>query len=426
MKVLILTLGTRGDIQPFVALGVELIRAGHEAVLAAPHRYAGFVTAHGVTFAGIDEGPMTLMDSGSTVGDVAAGGIRAKLDLAKKLPALFGHVFDDSWRVASSGLGAGADVLVHNGQVVAGQHIAEKLGLPAVLALPIPLYIPTREFPWPGADLPHNLPGLLNRASYLGMKGPALMFGKTVDGWRADTLGLGRRPGRHDPARGLDGGPGPVLHAISRHVLPRPADWPASADMTGYWFLGESQAALSDDLLDFLDSGEPPVFVGFGSMPSPDPAATTSLVLKALARAGVRAVIGRGWGALAPTNVPGSVFVVDESPFDLLFPRMAAVVHHGGAGTIASATAAGRPQVVCPFVADQPFWGRLMQARGVAPAPIRQRQLTVDKLAAAITEAVTDPTLAKSAARLGELVRAETGTREAVDRLASIAAQSAR
>lgn len=423
MKVLILTLGTRGDIQPFVALAVELARAGHEAVLAAPHRYSGFVTAHGVIFAGIDEGPMTLMDSGSTVGDVAAGGMRAKLDLAKKMPALFGRVFDECWTVASSGLGAGADVLVHNGQVIVGQHIAERLGLPAVLALPIPLYVPTGEFPWPGADIPHNLPGLANRASYWGMKGPAVMFGKTVDRWRADTLGLARRRGRHNPVRGADGRPGPVLHAISRHVLPRPADWPASADMTGYWFLGGAQGVLADDLLDFLDSGEPPVFVGFGSMPSPDPAATTSLVLEAVERAGVRAVIGRGWGALAPTHLPENVFVVDEAPFDLLFPRMAAIVHHGGAGTIACAAAAGRPQVVCPFVADQPFWGRLMQARAVAPAPIRQRQLTVDNLAAAITIASTDPSIAKTARQLGELVRAETGTRNAVDRLASIAAE---
>ena len=422
MKALILTLGTRGDIQPFVALADELTRAGHEAVLAAPHRYSGFVTAHGVSFAGIDEGPMALMDSGSTVGDVAAGGIRAKLDLAKKMPALFGRVLDDCWNVASSGPGAGADVVIHNGQVIAGQHIAEKLEVPAVLALPIPLYVPTSKFPWPGADLPRNLPGLLNRASYLGMRGPALMFAKTVDRWRAETLGLDRRKGRHDPVRTPGGQRAPVLHAISRHVLPRPADWPAPAQVTGYWFLGGGPAKLPDDVLTFLDAGEPPVFVGFGSMPSPDPGATTSLVLKAVERAGVRAVIGRGWGALAPTDVREDVLVVDEVPFDLLFPRMAAIVHHGGAGTIASAVAAGRPQVICPFVADQPFWGRLMQAHGVASAPIKQRHLTVDNLAAAITNAITDPTLATTARQLGQLVRAESGTRNAVEHLAALIA----
>ena len=156
MKVLILTLGTRGDIQPFVALSRQLTSAGHGAVLAAPHRFANLVKSSGVAFAGIDDGPLALMDSGSPVADVAAGGLRAKVALARKLPAMFTRVLQDCWAVASAGPGAGADVVVHNGQVIAGQHIAEKLNLPAVLALPIPLYVPTARFPWPGADLPRT------------------------------------------------------------------------------------------------------------------------------------------------------------------------------------------------------------------------------------------------------------------------------
>lgn len=426
MKVLILTLGTRGDIQPFVALAGELTRAGHDAVLAAPHRFAGFATAQGVSFAGIDDGPLALLDSGSPVGDVAAGGQRAKVALARKLPAMYEKVLQDCWTVASTGPGAGADVVVHNGQVIAGQHVAEKLKVPAVLALPIPLYVPTREFPWPGADLPHNLPGVLNRASYLGMKGPALMFGRTVDRWRAETLGLGRRRGRHNPVLTPGGQSATVFHAVSRHVLPRPADWPATADMTGYWFLDAEPTTLPDDLHGFLDDGEPPVFIGFGSMAGLDPAATTSLVLQAVERAGVRAVIGRGSGGLSPTAAQDGVFVVDEVPYDLLFPKVAAIVHHGGAGTVASAVAAGRPQVICPFVADQPFWGRLMQSRGVATAPINQRRLTVDSLTEALTQAVTDTALAKTASDLGALVRAERGTREAVHRLGDLITASAR
>ncbi len=422
MKVLILTLGTRGDVQPFVALARGLTDAGHEAVLAAPHRFARFVGERGVTFAGIDDGPMRLMDrdadSGTKVGDVATGGLVAKLALAKRMTTMFTTVLEDCWSVAAEGLGGGADVVVHNGQVMAGQHVAERLGAPAVLASPIPVYVPTREFPWPGVDVPAWLPRALNRATYLGMRGPAMMFGRTVDRWRDTTLGLPRRRGRHDPCLRPDGSPAPVLHAISRHVIPRPADWPASATVTGYWFAPE-RPRLPDGLTRFLDAGDPPVFVGFGSMARPDPAATTAIVLDAARRAGVRAVLGTGWGGLDAT-ASDDVFVIDDVPYEHLFPRVAAVVHHGGAGTVAAAAAAGRPQVVCPFVADQPFWGRRMHDLGVATEPIRQRHLSPDRLATVIHEAVTAPDLATTATELGNRIRTERGVDNAVGQLERI------
>jgi sterol 3beta-glucosyltransferase len=417
VKVLIMTLGTRGDVQPFVALARGLTAAGHDAVLAAPHRFDEFVRSRGVDFAGIDDGPMRLMDSGAAVvEDVATGGLGKKLALAKQMPALFTRTLEDCWTVAED---AGADLVVHNGQVIAGQHVAERLGRPAVLALPIPMYVPTREFPAPGVPVPRLVP---NRVTFLGMKGVAMMFGRTVDRWRA-TLGLPRRRGRHDPLRAPDGSPAPVLHAISRHVLPRPADWPATAAMTGYWFLTDPEPApLPQALTEFLDAGEPPVFIGFGSMFGADPAATTATVLAAARQAGVRAIIGTAWGGLTP-ETGSDVFAIGEVPFDQLFPKVAAVIHHGGAGTIAAAAAAGRPQVVCPFVADQPFWGDRMRQLGVAPEPIHQRRLDPDRLAAAIDRAATDPALAIAADGLGQLIRTENGVHEAVRQLEEIAAQ---
>ena len=153
MKVLIMTLGTRGDVQPFLALARGLLAAGHEVVLTAPQRFAGFAAGHGVPFAGVDDGPMRLMDD-PAMGAVIEGGVRARLRQARIMPAMFTQVLAGCWAVASQGAGAGADVVVHNGQILAGQHVAEKLGIPAVLALPIPMYVPTREFPWPGAARP--------------------------------------------------------------------------------------------------------------------------------------------------------------------------------------------------------------------------------------------------------------------------------
>ncbi|GAA4997042.1 glycosyltransferase [Actinopolymorpha pittospori] len=434
VKVLVLTLGTRGDVQPFVALAKGLLRSGHDVVVAAPERFADFVAGHGVAFAALDDGPLRLMDGGSAVGDVASGGLRARVALARRLPAMFSRVLEDCWSVASTGTGAGADVVVHNGQVIAGQHVAEKLGVPAVLALPLPMYVPTRDFPWPGQDLLAGLPKWLNRTTYLGMKGPALMFGQTVDRWRR-TLGLPRRAGRHDPLRRPGGGAVPVMHAVSRHVLARPGDWPTTATMTGYWFLDDAdphamdapapsgptgQSGLPADLEAFLDSGEPPIFVGFGSMSGSDPVGTTEAVLAATQRARVRAVLATGWGGLVADRARDDVFVLGEVPYAELFPRVAAVVHHGGAGTTGAAVAAGRPQVICPFVADQPFWGRRMHVLGVAPAPIDQRRLSPAELASAIRRVLDEQTFASKAEGLGALVRDEDGVMNAVELLEKV------
>jgi sterol 3beta-glucosyltransferase len=418
VKVLILTLGTRGDVQPFVALAQQLDSRGHEAVLAAPERFAELVTEYGVAFAGMDDGPLRVLDSESVVGDVASGGLGARLALLRRMPGMFTRVLEDCWRIASTGPGAGADVIVHNGQVVAGQHVAEKLEVPAVLALPLPMYVATSEFAWPGQQLPSWLPPAVNRTTYVGMKAPAVMFGRTVDRWRAG-LGLPRRRGRHDPLRDPGGGRVLALHAVSPAVLPRPADWPPSAQVTGYWFADRRTAGthLPPERPVVADGGDPWVFVGFGSMAGPDPSAATREIPAALRMAGVRGVLATGWGGLCDVPSPVDVFLTGEVPHELLFPHVAAVVHHGGAGTTAAAVRAGVPQVVCPFVADQPFWGQRMHRLGVAGEPLPQSRLTVPALAAAIRRAVSDPQMSDAARRLGERVRAENGTATAVDLL---------
>ena len=422
MKVLIMTLGTRGDVQPFIALAQGLLSAGNEVVLTAPQRFAGFAAGHGVPFAGVDDGPMRLMDDPAMAGAVIEGGARARLRQVRTMPAMFTQVLADCWAVASHGAGAGADVVVHNGQIIAGQHVAEKLGIPAVLALPIPMYVPTREFPWPAVAMPSWLPAAANRSTFLGMKAPAAIFGRVVDRWREDTLGLPRRRGRHDPLRRPDNGQAPVLHAFSPSVLPPPVDWPDSVHTTGYWFLPPSDEGLPPRVEDFLRAGDPPVFVGFGSMSGRDPARSTALVLEAARSAETRLVIGAGWGGLDSGVSGDDVLAVEDVDYLRLFPRVAAVVHHGGAGTAGAAFASGRPQVVCPFVADQPFWARLARSRGVAPAPQPQRHLTAAGLASAITTAATDSDMARAAQELGDRVRAEDGISAAVTVLEHIAA----
>lgn len=214
-----------------------------------------------------------------------------------------------------------------------------------------------------------------------------------------------------NPSKGF-----PMLYGFSPSVIPPPVDWRAEDHVTGYWFLDPpADWTPPPDLLNFLQAGSPPVYVGFGSMGNRDPAETTDLVLQALSKTGQRAILLTGWGGMQKTDLPASVFMVDSIPHAWLLPRVAAVVHHGGAGTTAAGLRAGVPSIVIPFLGDQPFWGRRVHNLGVGPAPIPRSKLTVDRLAQAIQEAVTNTAMRQRAAELGSKIQAEDGIANAVE-----------
>jgi UDP:flavonoid glycosyltransferase YjiC (YdhE family) len=166
--------------------------------------------------------------------------------------------------------------------------------------------------------------------------------------------------------------------------------------------------------VNFLQSGPPPVYIGFGSMVNSKPEETTALVLQALARTGQRGVLSAGWGGLMKADLPETVFMIGSIPFSWLFPQMAAVVHHGGAGTTSMGLRAGIPSVITPFMGDQPFWGQRVYELGVGSRPIPLRHLTVERLAESIRCAVSDTAMREKAARLGKLIQAENGIARAV------------
>ncbi len=167
----------------------------------------------------------------------------------------------------------------------------------------------------------------------------------------------------------------------------------------------------------FLEAGDPPVYVGFGSMAGRNPEKTARLVLEALGISGQRGLLFTGWGGMRAISVPDSVFVIDSAPHNWVFPRMAAVVHHGGAGTTAEGLRAGIPSVILPYMVDQPFWGKRVEALGVGPEPIPRKKLTAERLAQAIQTAVKQPAIKQRAASLGEAIRAEDGLSVAVSKV---------
>jgi sterol 3beta-glucosyltransferase len=220
--------------------------------------------------------------------------------------------------------------------------------------------------------------------------------------------------------------PLPVLHCYSQQVITRPDDWPDHAYVTGYWWLDETNNWQPPaDLEAFLANETPPVYVGFGSMIAEDPARVTRIVIEALTQSGQRGVIASGWGGIRPADLPPSIYLLKEAPHDWLFPRMSALVHHGGAGTTAAGLRAGKPTVICPFIADQPFWGNRVAVLGAGPKPIPQKKLNVDDLAAAIRTAATDQAMRTRSEALGAKLRAEDGVAQAVQIIGQLLRQQA-
>lgn len=421
MRALLVTHGTRGDVQPLLALAVALRRAGHGVLLAAPCSAAAMAAEHGVEFAGLDEGPNRLLED-PVVRRAADGGYRglrgkvAAVRTARRIKPLMAPVLRDLGDIARD---SAAEVVVHTPTLPA-QHVAELLGVPAVLAALQPGWVPTGAFPCPMLPLP-RLPKVLNRATYLAVAATLRAYTGVTDRWRVDRLGLPRRRGAHDLLRDEHGRDRLVLQAFSPRVTPLAPDWPPSVRTTGFWYLPDAPWTPSPDLEQFLSAGPPPVYIGFGSMAGRDAARTGRIVAEAVRAAGVRAILATGWGGIAPPSTP-DVHVVDQVPHRWLFPRMGAVVHHGGAGTTAAALAAGVPQVVCPFVADQPHWAARAHALGVAPPPIRQQRLTAPALAEALTTAVHDTAMRLRAQELGAEIRAENGVAVALRALEDITA----
>ncbi len=206
-----------------------------------------------------------------------------------------------------------------------------------------------------------------------------------------------------------------MIITYSSSIIPHPSDWPENIHITGYFFQEtELDWQPSSELQSFLEAGAPPVYIGFGSMAGQASEQLTKLVLASLAKSGQRGLLMTGWGALQPGAVPDNVFVLDAAPHSWLFPRMAAVVHHGGAGTTAEGLRAGVPSVIVPFILDQPFWGARIKALGVGPEPIPHKHLSVDRLTKAINIAVSDCLMIQNAKSCGEVVRTENGVSNAV------------
>lgn len=414
MHITILALGSHGDVYPFTLLGGALRRAGHDVRLVTFQGFAPLAAQQDLELHPIAGDAAALMQAGGGLDLAEAGlniprmlrGIRASFGAQT---AAYAHAFADP-------ILRQTDLLVN--QLPGGIYATDLVEKARLDSAPLPLVhasvMPltrTRAFPMLAfPEGPAFVPGYNALTYRIAEQLVWSMFRTAVNRWRRDALGLRRAPfwGRMN-LRGV-----PVLNAFSRHVVPPAPDWGPRVHVTGYWFPQVEPWQPPDDLLRFLDAGPAPVFVGFGSMPLRRPQETIALLLDALRHSGQRAILHSGWAGLSARDLPPTVFATAYAPYHWLFPRVAAVVHHGGSGTTAAGLRAGVPALVVPFLFDQFFWGRRLHRLGVAPAPLPFKKLAAPALSRAIDRLVHDTSLQRHAAALALQVRAEPGLARAV------------
>jgi sterol 3beta-glucosyltransferase len=408
MNITILTTGTRGDTQPYLALGLALKQAGHSIRISAFENFEALVKAYQLDFFPIHGNVAQVASRLGQGGQSVDNPLKFLLSF-NQLKDLVTNLQEDFFTAC-----VGADAVIYHTGAAVGYFAAQQMKIPAILASPYP-FTPTRDYP---SLIFYHLPRLGKTYNYLTHKIQEQIFwfasSSAIRGfWKKE---FGRLPedfGCPYPRQVTRRQP--TVISYSNHVFPRPANWPEHVHTAGYWFLDEEPGWQPPaELLNFLRAGKPPVYVGFGSVGDPTRAEqTTRLVIEALKRSGQRGVLATGWNALTRVEDPSDdIFFLDSAPHSWLLPQMAAAVHHGGAGTTAAGLRAGVPSVIVPFGNDQFAWGLRVYELGVGARPIPQKSLTVENLSRAILAALA-PEIQSAASEMGTKIRSERGAEKA-------------
>ncbi|MGW1158612.1 glycosyltransferase [Streptomyces sp. NPDC002519] len=395
MTILIAAAGSRGDIVPYTGLGAELRRAGYDVALATTDAFAPLVRDAGLEFRGLPGD--TRARSGVTGGREL---MRTAAAFLAELGQGFADVMDD-----------GTDLLLLSTTTAPlGWHLAEATGIPS-LGVYLQPTAPTGEFP-PVITGRRSLGRLANRATgRFALRMADRVSEQAVVQLRhrlqLPPLSASAMRRRQEQANW------PVLHGFSTALVPRPSDWRSGLKVVGNWWPHlDATERLPSDLEDFLHAGPRPVLIGFGSMASGDGERLSEIAVRALRRAGLRGILQAGSAGLAADG--DDVLTIGDVPHALLFPRLAAVVHHAGAGTSAAALRAGVPAVTVPVTADQPFWAGRLAALGAATHPVPFRSLTAERLADALGQVVRQQTYTRAAAEAARRMATEDGAGQAL------------
>jgi len=413
MKINILAVGTRGDLQPFIALAVKLKKKGYDVLVISSKNEKDFVSAYGLSFFPLDVDIQKLMER-EEVQEMAKGNNPIKFFIShfknsKNLKVLMIKTLGQVWEACQK-----ADVIIYHPGMPIGFFIAKELDKTSILVNPFPV-IPTRNYPsilfYKGPRLGkiyNSLTHAIFKKLFWSISKPSIEAF-----WKEhihSNIDLKTPPIVQQIKSGM-----PVINAYSKYLFSHDQSWSSNIYTTGSLIIEEDSAYFpSAGLEKFIHKGNEPIYIGFGSMKDAKSFDHyLSMIIEAVSLTNQRAIVGLGWNLIESTKkLPDNIFVIENIPFSWLFPRVSAVVHHGGAGTTAAGLLAGKPTLIIPHHADQPAWGLRVFEMGVGAKPIPKAKLSSAKLASGITSLIS-PEIKERAQKLGSLLRSEGGVKEA-------------
>ncbi|KAI3678729.1 hypothetical protein L6452_38032 [Arctium lappa] len=411
LQIVMLIVGTRGDVQPFVAIGKRLQEYGHRVRLATHSNFKEFVLTAGLEFYPLGGDPKVLAEyMVKNKGFLPSGPSEIPVQRSQMKDIIFSLLPACKEPDLDTGIQFKAEAIIANPPAYGHTHVAEALKIPIHIFFTMP-WTPTSEFPHPlsrvkqpaGYRLSYQI---VDSLIWLGIR-------DMINDVRKKKLNL--RPVTY--LSGSQGSESDIPHGYiwSPHLVPKPKDWGPKIDVVGFCFLDlASNYEPPEELLSWLKAGSKPIYIGFGSLPVQEPEKMTQIIVQALEMTGQRGIINKGWGGLGNLAEPKDfVYSLDNIPHDWLFLQCASVVHHGGAGTTAAGLKAACPTTIVPFFGDQPFWGERVHARGVGPPPIPVDQFSLPKLVDAINF-MLDPKVKEQAVELAKAMQEEDGVDGAV------------
>ena len=428
MRITILAIGSRGDIQPYIALSKGLSNAGHRVRLATHAAFATLVRSHAIEFFPLDDEPREFFQTDR--GRASLHGNANAFVYLYRLVRMMDPLIDGYMERSGEACKDADCILVTYMSFLLGYSLAETFKKPLVATFLQPSLLPTKAFPEPSAlylpQRPHSLGETLNYQSHLGA-GTLFwkLFTPAVNRARKNMYHLPPLP-KEAVFATLPEHVALILYGYSTHLLPRPDDWDRRTCVTGFWMLEHTHGWQPEaDLIDFIHAGPAPIYIGFGSMSSHHPGETLRIAQKTLLRTGQRGIVLLEKDSMRAQKLSEQVYITNDVPHDWLFPHMSVIIHHGGAGTTAASLMAGKPTIVIPHIVDQQFWGERVALLGAGPRPISRRRLSVRTLQRVLLSVLGNEEMKNKAEEIGTYLRQENGVEQAIDAMNMLAENGA-
>lgn len=408
MKVVFLTLGTRGDVQPYVALGKALIKSGQEAVVCTGKSFQGFVEQHGVSFYPAEIDFMEILKTPEGKAMFHGGGnlLKMKRFLKEVIMPGYQRTMYDFLEASKD-----ADLIIYHPKALAATDIAEFRKIPCICMPPVPIIVPISEFPSMAISASKNFGPTWNRLTYKISAFGLASFMKMINQFRREELKLPKRKVTENYLD-INGKSIPVVYPISASLFQDVTSWKDKVYLPGFFYLDNEEETLDEKIQNFLSKGTKPIVISFSSMPLKEPNGFLEMIKKVVDKTGERVILITGSSGIEVME-SDNILMVQQISHRLIFPVAKGIIHHGGIGTVAEALRSGRPQLIIPFSVDQPFWAQRLYKQGYALKPIRENELTLDLFMEVIKDMKAGKTLDKMQSIQSELNQ-ENGTKNMV------------